>query len=201
MLNKQEDTALIIFVKNPEKGKVKTRLAKTVGDEQALKIYIALLKHTRNIALSINLSRHLFYSQQIEEKDMWSPDLFHKYLQEGDDLGAKMSNAFKQVLKHHSKALIIGSDCASLAPEIIVEALEALDRHPFVIGPAMDGGYYLLGMTEFSPSLFENMKWSTDTVCATTLTKIKALNKTCHQVPTLSDIDYQEDWEKYGWDV
>ncbi len=191
--------ALLIFIKNPVKGKVKTRLAQTVGEDQALMIYLELLRHTRDIAQQVDANRLLYYSHFIDQEDEWSKDIFHKVLQQGNDLGAKMGNAFEQALSTHKKAVIIGSDCASLTPEIVNEAFRLLDHYDFVLGPAIDGGYYLLGMKSFYPEVFENIAWSTDEVAAATIDRIDALHKTYSLLPLLSDIDYEEDWKKYGW--
>jgi len=193
--------ALIVFIKNPELGKVKTRLAKTVGAEKALAIYIALMEHTRKIAEALPVSRHLFYSQEINEQDNWTSDKFHKALQIEGDLGDKMATAFHTVFKENDKVVIIGSDCASLTPAIVQEAFDKLDDFPFVIGPAMDGGYYLLGMNQFSPTVFKDIAWSTAAVFPTTVERIKSMGKRYHLLPTLSDIDYEEDWVKYGWEL
>ena len=195
------ETALLIFIKNAEKGKVKTRLAQTVGEERALEIYLALLSHTRKIAQKVATNRLLFYSSFVDDDDNWSSGDFQKLVQRGADLGERMLNAFLEAFKTHSKVVIIGSDCASLKPEIIQEAFHQLDHFPFVIGPATDGGYYLLGMTEAESTLFNHMEWSTETVLSTTLNRIRNLGKTYYLLPELSDIDYEEDWEKYGGEV
>ncbi len=193
--------ALIVFIKNPELGKVKTRLAKTVGAEKALAIYIALMEHTRKIAEALPVARHLFYSQEINRKDNWSVRKFHKNLQVEGNLGVKIATAFHTVFKTNEKVVIIGSDCASLTPEIVQAAFDKLDEHPFVIGPAMDGGYYLLGMNQFLPEVFRDIEWSTESVLPMTIERIEGLSKTYHLLPTLSDIDYEEDWVKYGWEL
>lgn len=193
--------ALLIFIKNPEKGKVKTRLAATVGDERALKIYRALLKYTRNLALEVASERYLFYSRFIEENDEWSGRQFHKKLQEGKDLGERMYRAFEWTLERHGKAVIIGSDCATLTPAIVEEAFRRLDDHDCVIGPATDGGYYLLGLRETRPELFRDIPWSTDQVRSLTIERIEALGQTYFLLPELSDIDRAEDWDEYGWEV
>lgn len=200
-MNASIQTALIIFIKNPEKGKVKTRLASTVGDNRALEIYKALMVHTRDLASQTEAKRYLFYSQFINTQDDWPENVFIKDLQIEGDLGTKMATAFQTVLSKHAKAIIIGSDCASLTQEIIQEGIHALDEHDFVLGPALDGGYYLLGMRNFEPTLFEDMPWSTEQVAPITKARIKALGKTCFTLPALSDIDYEEDWNKYGWDL
>lgn len=192
--------ALIIFIKNIEKGKVKTRLASTVGDDKALQIYQALLNHTREVATKVSATRHLFYSNRIEE-DEWSKNDFEKYIQKGEDLGIRMANGFKKAFEKNDKVVIIGSDCASLTPQIVNQAFEKLEENDFVIGPAQDGGYYLLGMNKFMPSVFENIEWSTESVFEKTIQNIEYLNKKYDLLPTLSDIDYEEDWLKYGWEI
>ena len=200
-MQQKTKNALIVFIKNPELGKVKTRLAKTVGDEKALAIYIALMEHTRLIAEALPVERYLFYSPEIKEDDNWHVDKFKKTLQIEADLGAKMATAFHTVFKENEKVVIIGSDCASLTPEIVQEAFDRLDNYPFVIGPAMDGGYYLLGMNQFSPEVFRDIVWSTDAVFPTTVERIEGMNQTYFLLPVLSDIDYEEDWVKYGWEL
>jgi rSAM/selenodomain-associated transferase 1 len=193
--------ALIIFIKNPELGKVKTRLAETVGDEKALIIYLELLKHTQQIACEVAANRLLFYSKFIDTNDNWNNQAFQKQLQNGSSLGERMQAAFEQALLKYKKAVIIGSDCASLTPSIIEEAFQALDTHDFVVGPAEDGGYYLLGMKQVEPTLFQKMEWSTDQVLPETLKRIEAKQASYTLLPTLSDIDYWEDWVKHGWAI
>ena len=112
-----------------------------------------------------------------------------------------MKAAFQQAFQDHQKVVIIGSNCASLTPAIVKVAFQQLEKHSFVIGPALDGGYYLLGMNRYVPSVFDNIVWSTDSVLTDTKQRIKALNLDYVLLPTLSDIDYEEDWETYGWEV
>lgn len=199
MTPEQAHKALIIFIRNIEKGKVKTRLAKSLGDEEALRIYIKLLGHARHTAAAVEAERYVYYSHFVEAADEWRAPVFHKALQQGDDLGARMGHAFEEVLQSHTKAVIIGSDCASLTPHIVEEAFAALDEHPYVLGPALDGGYYLLGMRQPSPSLFSDMAWSTPEVASITLRRIAELGGTAHLLPALSDIDEAADWEQYGF--
>ena len=143
----------------------------------------------------------MFYSSFIEKEDEWPNEIFQKRLQSEGDLGTRMSKAFENVLEKNEKAIIVGSDCASLTPEILKMALDKLDEVPFVIGPTFDGGYYLLGMNRFEPSVFENIEWSTESVFPTTLSRIEKLEAECFLLPKLSDIDYEEDWVKYGWEL
>ena len=187
---------LIIFIKNPKLGKVKTRLAATVGDEKALSIYKKLLDFTRKLAISLPVERMLFYSDDVITDDNWLPVFFQKNKQHGDDLGERMKNAFEKVLLTSKKAVIIGSDCAELTKEILENAFDALEKNDFVLGAAEDGGYYLIGMNYFEASVFENIEWSTDEVLSKTVEKINDLGKKVAFLPTLSDTDTEEDWKK-----
>lgn len=157
--------------------------------------------YTRKIALSINAERFLFYSENINLNDDWSNESFTKGLQPNGNLGNRMTKAFETAFQQNDKVVIIGSDCASLKKEIIDNAFKELDKHDFVIGPTFDGGYYLLGMNKFLPKVFEDINWSTETVFAETTAVIKSLDCTFFELPTLSDIDFEEDWEKYGWEL
>ncbi|MGR3810702.1 TIGR04282 family arsenosugar biosynthesis glycosyltransferase [Jiulongibacter sp. NS-SX5] len=196
--------ALIIFVKNPELGKVKTRLAATVGDQKALEIYIHLMEHTKKVALEVETDRYLFYSQSIAQNDMWPKDKFEKHLQHIDpNLGLKMFSAFSYLLeKEYDKALIIGSDCLDITSEIINNAYKELDNSTAVIGPAYDGGYYSIGFNfqklqeqsvKVLTDVFLNKEWSHEDVCAEAIAAFKKNKLRYFQMPTLSDVDYEED--------
>ena len=189
--------ALIIFVKNPQEGKVKTRLAAGIGSQAALGVYLKLLNITRSAANQSDVERYLFYNNEIINNDDWSESKFQKHIQQGGDLGQRMNNAFEQVLKQNHKAVIIGSDCPDISKDIIEEALSALDEFDCVVGPSFDGGYYLLGMRNHNPQLFENIKWSSDSVLESTLTIIKEMGLTVHQLSPLRDIDTIDDLKFY----
>lgn len=193
-----EKEGLIIFIKNPEKGKVKTRLAAEVGEEKALQIYRSLLRKVRKLTGAYPVRRFLFYSRFIDRQDEWGEEGFHKHLQEGADLGIRMQQAFGIALQQVERAVIIGSDCPELSSDHLDEAFQALREKEVAIGPARDGGYYLLGLREPSPFLFEKMTWSTSQVFQETMERIKSRKKTVHVLPVLSDIDYASDWENYG---
>ena len=197
----QRNDALIIFTKNPELGKCKTRLAATTSDEYALKVYQELLRHTREIALQLNVRRNLFYSNEINRADAWQNADFNKYLQHSGNLGERMTEAFQTSFQNAERAVIIGSDCASLTPEIVELAFAKLADYPFVIGPTFDGGYYLLGMQQFEPLVFTNIEWSTESVFEQTAERFDELNKEYFELEMLSDIDYEADWKKYGWEI
>lgn len=184
--------AIIIFVRNPELGKVKTRLAKSVGDESALKIYNFLLRHTVKITEKLQVDKYIYYSETIHRIDMWNPDIFRKKLQTGNDLGERMQNAFSEIFgMGYEKVLIVGSDIYELRQKDIENAFDALETNPFVIGPAKDGGYYLLGMKQLKPEIFKNKNWGTNTVLKETLNDL--YNQNYILLPEMSDVDYYED--------
>lgn len=188
--------ALIIFTRNPELGKCKTRLAKSVGDEAALNIYKYLLQHTANVSKKVDAERFVFYSEAIQQHDIWDNNHFNKKLQKGNDLGERMQNAFKDLLNlGYKNVLIIGSDLLDLNETIIESAFKKLDTNNVVIGPAEDGGYYLLGMKTLHKSIFTNKKWGTETVLEETKNDLKDQNLYVLQI--LNDIDYVEDLKPY----
>jgi len=190
---------LIIFIKNPELGKAKTRIAKTTGDERALEIYKELLEHTRDITSKVDAQRHLFYSSSIDTQDEWPGTLFDKKLQMQGGLGAKMQDAFERTQQAGGSMVIIGSDCGALQTEIIEQAFVALQDHDVVLGPTFDGGYYLLGLKAANLDLFSNVDWSTEKVYPQTIQKIKEQNLTYAELTCLHDIDFEEDylaWKK-----
>jgi len=190
--------ALIIFVKNPQLGKVKTRLAATVGDERALEIYKVLLEHTMKSTVNLRQDKYVYYSEQVSMGDLWSEQHYHKQVQSSGDLGQKMNAAFKQCFaKGFDKVCIIGSDLIEMSEDIIRDAFDTLNSKDVVIGPASDGGYYLLGMSKLYAQLFNNKNWSTETVLQDTIKNIEVHNLSYRLLPELNDIDTEEDWEEY----
>lgn len=195
------ENALLITIKNPVKGKVKTRLAATAGEHRALEIYLALLGRTRQVAMEVEAKRYLFYSDFVDENDEWDARFFYKKLQQRGDIGERMAAAFREVLPLHSAAVLIGCDIPGLRAEILNLAFEKLATHDFVLGPATDGGYYLIGMKTFEPAVFQEITWSTAAVFERTIRKIEALGKSWAAVTTLPDVDVEEDWERHGWKI
>ena len=186
--------ALIIFIKNPSEGKVKTRLAATLGNKVTLGIYKKLLAHTNAVAGKVLAEKHIFYSSHIDANDEWNEAEFVKDLQTGNDLGERMRNAFVGLFNNrYGQVAIIGSDCPDITVDLIEQAFKELDRSDIVIGPATDGGYYLLAIKKLYPELFENITWSTNHVLKQTLAICKSINKSFHLLPVLSDVDVEED--------
>lgn len=190
------DGALIVFLKNPDSENVKTRLAKDTGREVARKVYKKLIKHTLDKSFTSEAQVHLFFSGGIpKENKSGDAELF---TQTGEHLGERMKNAFQDVFNRgFKKAVIIGSDCPEISALHINEALSALDIADVVIGPADDGGYYLLGMKTLHHAIFENKNWSTGSVLADTIADFRALSLDYVQLPALTDIDTIEDYRKF----
>ena len=185
---------LIIFYRNPELGKVKTRLAASIGDEKALAIYLNLSAHTRDVTENLTMDKALYYSDFTDREDNWSLTHFKKEIQTGRDLGERMRNAFAAGFEQgYQKIVIIGTDCFELTPEIIKQSFERLDHHDTVIGPALDGGYYLLGMKKLIPEVFRNKTWSTESVCTETMKDFERLNLGYSLSPPLRDVDEVKD--------
>lgn len=190
--------ALVIFTKNPEAGKVKTRLAATLGNEAALTIYRHLLSYTISVTAYLPVDKFVFYSNHIEEDDLWDSKYYYKEVQQGFDLGERMKKALNAIFqKAYDKAVIIGTDCPDLNEGIIMNAFAYLSSHDVVIGPAEDGGYYLLGMKQFYPQLFENITWSSSIVLEETVTKCAALQLNYGLLPVLKDIDEEKDLKTF----
>lgn len=183
---------ILIFTRNLKLGKVKTRLAKTIGDEKALEIYQFLVQKTKEISDQVQVKKRVYYDQSIPENDFWNSEDYQKFLQKGTDLGSRMYQAFLQAFQSDfEKVIIIGSDLYDLTPKIISEAFQELDKSDVVIGPAEDGGYYLLGMKVLHPPIFKNKNWGTDSVRKETLADLK--EKKVFLLEELNDVDIFED--------
>lgn len=192
--------ALIIFVRVPELGKVKTRLAKTLGDAKALEIYTEMLLHTRDVTRDLSVDKFVFYagSPNALSDSIWDRDNFSMKPQTDGDLGEKMKNAFESMFaKGYHSVCIIGSDCISLTPHDLADAFVMLERNDLVLGPSTDGGYYLLGMKKVFNEVFCNKVWSTETVLAATLEDVSAAGKSYDLLRKLTDIDTEDDWNQH----
>lgn len=195
MINK---TALVVFIKNPKLGEVKTRLAKEVGDKKALQIYSLLLKHTIEVVNSLSELDVKFYINNFPNEDVFFFNNEIKFfLQEPGDLGKKMQNALDTQLEYYQNVIIIGSDCPEISSDLIHLAREKLEIFDVVLGPSRDGGYYLLGLNEMHAGIFEKMEWSTDTVSDETIRRLLYKGLNIFLLPALDDVDHAEDWGKH----
>ncbi|WP_347158941.1 TIGR04282 family arsenosugar biosynthesis glycosyltransferase [Pontibacter chitinilyticus] len=189
-----EKELLLLFVRNPELGKVKTRLAATIGPEKALEVYIHLLRHTRSITQQLPVQKRVYYAEAIAQHDLWPVAVYQKRVQPEGDLGQKMETAFTTAFAEgYNSVVIIGSDCLHLTQEIIAAAYQLLQTQDVVVGPALDGGYYLLGMKKLHTALFRNKRWSTEHVFPDTLHDISQLHLSYALLPLLSDVDHADD--------
>ncbi|MDW8288282.1 MAG: TIGR04282 family arsenosugar biosynthesis glycosyltransferase [Flammeovirgaceae bacterium] len=194
----KNDCRLLIFVRNPILGKVKTRLAKDIGEENARLVYNELLARTKEIVLPLSIQKQVCYDSYVDYFDLWENDVFLKTLQKGHTLGERMENAFcDSFAEGCRRVVIIGSDCWELTTDILQEAFQLLAQKDVVIGKAADGGYYLLGLSQHRPALFRGKHWSTPLVFPQTMSDITSLSLTYSLLPTLSDIDTLDDLMRY----
>jgi rSAM/selenodomain-associated transferase 1 len=193
-----DDRCLLFFIKNPEKGKVKTRLASAVGGEMAVRLYKRFLLEMLS---TLNKGTFLFYlclypADALEDLRKWLGEEYLYMTQQGEDLGERMKNGFMEALAMKFKRVVlIGSDIPDLPLEFIEEAFTSLQEKDVVIGPSLDGGYYLIGFKDktFSARVFEGIHWSTESVFEKTLKVLKQEGLTVHTLQPLRDIDTVED--------
>ena len=187
------EEALIIFVRKPVLGSVKTRLAAALGPEVALMIYQQLLAHTQSISHDLPCDKYVFYAGDIDEEDGWQAG-YTKRQQVNGDLGERMKAAFAFLFeKGYRRLCIIGSDCFELTASIINDAFALLQKTDTVIGPAKDGGYYLLGMSGGLKEVFDGIAWSSGKVFSQTIAMLKQQQFTYQLLPLLSDVDTVDD--------
>lgn len=198
MINNTELNALVIFARYPVLGKVKTRLASSLGKEFALGFYKECLRHLfAQVVRNQNnfFTPFLFCSEKDELNRMidWAGSGFEFHCQEGNDLGERMSNAFKKVFALGAKkAVIIGTDLPDISKNIVTSSFKLLDEKDFVIGPSTDGGYYLLGMKNLNCDLFTEISWSTEMVLNHTINRIDENNFSFAKLEQLHDIDDEQ---------
>ena len=189
--------ALILFVRHPELGKVKTRLAKDIGEQAALNIYVQLLQHTHDITCALDCDKFVFYTDEIIENDIWEEACYLKRKQCAGDLGERMKYAFDELFHvGYNKVIIIGSDCPGLSSGFIITAFEVLNEMDAVLGPAADGGYYLLGLTKMEEGIFKCKQWSTDSVLEDTICDLNNFGLRYFLLPALHDVDTKNDLDK-----
>lgn len=185
---------LIIFVKNLVPGHVKTRLAEEIGIDGALDVYQYLVEYTAEITKDLEMDKAIFYSEYVEIEDIWDVEKYKLFIQKGADLGERMQNAFAKGFElGYKQVVIIGSDSIELTDKHINEAFKELDNNEFVIGPAKDGGFYLLGMKKPNPQLFTDKKYSHKNVLNELLTEISKTKLEFHLLEEINDIDTFQD--------
>lgn len=185
---------LIVFTRNPVKGKVKTRLAASTSDDFAMRIYKKLREHTRKAALESGADLAAYYADYLPESDIFYSTGAQVFLQKGSDLGIRMLNAFKQGFSdNYRRIVLVGTDCPELTGNILRKAFALLEQKSAVLGPAKDGGYYLIGMRNLLPALFIGKQWSTPHVCREAIDVLEHHRIDYALLQALSDLDTVED--------
>lgn len=189
---------LLVFARAPVEGQVKTRLAARLGRTRACEIYTRLLQQTLLQAARFDRHYELYLSGELDHPWLISNAAAQqRHPQQGEDLGQRMAHAFTQSLKQHSQVILIGSDCPAIDQNYLQQAATALQKHDWVIGPATDGGYVLIGCSRFDPRLFEQMPWSQPDLLQQTLAKIGSLGMSVALLKRLSDVDTVDDLAQY----
>ena len=196
--------ALVVFVRHPRPGSVKTRLVPVLGEGTAAALYRAMAEAVLGETApgAGEYERLVFFDppEAAAEMRAWLPGL-RLVPQSGSDLGARMSHALGHAFARGAgRAAIVGTDVPGMGRAIVSEALDALDEADLVIGPAEDGGYYLLALARPQPALFEGIAWSTSTVATETLRRAAALGLRVHRLPARRDVDtafdLREEWPR-----
>lgn len=194
----KKNNLIIVLTRNPELGKVKSRLAKDIGKAAALEVFVKLIEHTEKTIRHADADKAIYYSENIRINDFWDDNIYQKRLQKGGNLGQRIEHAFKNGFNDgYKNIIIIGSDLYDLTPGHIKTAFKALKTYDTVIGPAEDGGYYLLGMKTLYSKVFKNKQWGSETVLEATKADLKDEAST-YIMETLNDIDYIEDLKPYS---
>lgn len=191
---------LIIFTRYPEPGKTKTRLIPVLGEIGAANLHRQMTEKTLKIARQLQALNSVsievrFTGGNLDVMQNWlGSDLIYDAQCFGD-LGERMSKAFETAF-HEGKTdiITIGTDCPSLTVDILAQGFESLKHHDIVLGPAQDGGYYLIGLKDYFPELFSGISWGTAEVFQKTINRSKALNLSVGELPLLSDVDRPEDF-------
>jgi len=202
-LSLKNKSVVVVFLRAPEKGRVKTRLARDIGDEKALALYKIFVQTTLSAVEKSGLDHIICFfpaAGQAMVEEWLGPD--HVYMpQAGDDLGQRMGNAMSRMFdKGAKKVVLTGTDIPDISARHILAALKLLDQNDVVIGPSIDGGYWLIGFHRdgFCSDLFRGVNWGTDSVFSTTIEKCKKAGLSTGILPALQDIDTLEDLQCFN---
>lgn len=189
---------LLYMLKAPEPGRVKTRLAQSIGEDEAVLVYKQLVEHTFE-ALKGDWASTVHYTPESSGPffKTWLKTATAFQLQVEGDLGTRMQAAVEHAfLQRPSAVCLLGGDCPYICAAHLEEALDALSTHDLVVGPALDGGYYTLLLKRSIPELFQTINWGTETVLKETLAIAKRLKLTVHQLQALEDVDDLESYQR-----
>ena len=192
---KMSGDVLGVFMKAPVPGKCKTRLCPPLTDSEAASLYEAFCQDVLAIARKTAKEVRIIYDPSPDfPTPHWTTMNHRFFLQNGNDLGERLQNAFNSFFSAgYSRVIMIGSDAPTLSPDILTEAFELLNQNEAVIGPATDGGYYLVGLSKLNHKLFEDIPWSTDQVMAVTQQRLDQSKIKAGYLPIQSDVDTKDD--------
>jgi rSAM/selenodomain-associated transferase 2/rSAM/selenodomain-associated transferase 1 len=207
--SQRDSTALISLAREPEPGKVKTRLSADIGADNAAGVYRICANTAFRAMRKVrgDLRRYIFFApgrkgntRRIRIKG--GPDFYYAE-QNGKDLGERLAHAFRTAFRNGAdRAVAIGTDVPDIDAETIAQAIDSLKRYDTVIGPSPDGGYYLVGMNRLHEDMFRHISWSSEFVLAQTRRTIDRLGLSCHLLPELADIDTKEAllrWKEHAY--
>ena len=185
---------LVVAAKQPERGKVKTRIASELGDDQASEVYRCALFDTLALVLSISeVTPALSYAPSTDDARRYFADIAPAFLlmpQAGATLGERLNDTLARLLARFSPVVLIGSDGPDLPAAFLTRAFDLLrDGTDVVLGPANDGGYYLIGMKSMQPALFQRIDWSTEAVAQQTRERASEAALNMVELPYWHDLD------------
>jgi uncharacterized protein len=197
---------LIVFTRYPQVGKAKTRLIPALGEAGAMALHRQMAEHTLAQVQKLQVLRPLevevrFTGGDRDQMQNWLGHDLHYVLQGEGDLGERLVRSLQSAFTNGVESVVvIGTDCPDLSAALMAQALDALHNHDLVVGPARDGGYYLIGLRRLVPELFQGIAWSTAAVFQQTIAIAQTLNLQVTTLPTLADVDRPEDlliWERF----
>jgi rSAM/selenodomain-associated transferase 1 len=191
---------LLVFLKHPEPGRVKTRLARMMGVERAAALYGqwigTVLDRFQPLRPAVRVVGY-FDGAGAEAFWPWHSLADEWWPQPAGDLGDRLTAGFAKALESGRPALAVGTDCLEITPELVNDAVEHLAQHDVVFGPSWDGGYYLIGTTAARAGLFQSVRWSTEFTLADHLDRCREADWSVAFLPKLHDIDTWDDWQAY----
>lgn len=193
---------IFVMMKYPEVGRVKARLAQSIGEEAAASLYRAFIQDTLTTVQSLDIPFHIavYPPESNGQFAQWLGPSYQFFHQQGMNLGKRLQNGFATMfMNEYQQVIALASDSPDLPIEILQTAVSSLQTNKVVIGPATDGGYYLIGFSNdfFIPDAFEEISWSTDTVFQETLSRIESVTHQVHVLPQWADIDTKSELKEF----
>ncbi|HEX5002420.1 MAG TPA: DUF2064 domain-containing protein [Bacteroidia bacterium] len=180
------DNLLILFIRNAVDGKVHPSIIRLVGESNALETYLQMLQHLRDISSTLPAEKLVLYSDFIETGDVFEEDTYGKEMQSGGDTGSRLADAFKSGFERgYKRVVLVMGECSEMSRSHIVEAFENMKETSVVVGPAEEGGYYLLGMNKYVNAFFEGKDWNGEDVFLDTILDIQKLDLPFRLLDTL----------------